>query len=158
MNCPVCCSEIDDRSYRLQGMPPDLFLSAALLAISLHRVGDGRPDRILDDPGDVGRWFTNDYDKLPTGALVSDAMTLSWLGLRDKGWFCEEPHYKGRLLHLRHKLFQAKDVIIFIHGFIGDYVNTWGKPKVLSPRLSRNCPNYFSRVSANGNDRNPWGT
>jgi hypothetical protein len=78
--------------------------------VSLHPVGDGRADRILDAQGYVGRWFANDYDKLPEGALVSDATTLSWLGLRDKGWFCEEPHYKGTLLHLRHKVFQAKDV------------------------------------------------
>src|SRR5256885_4200704 len=56
----------------------------------------------------------------PEGALVSDTTTLSWLGLRDTGWYCEEPHYKGRLLHLRHKVFQAKDVIIFVHGFIGE--------------------------------------
>ena len=58
--------------------------------------------------GYVRRLYANDYDKLPEGALVSDATTLSWLGLRDKGWFCEEPHYKGRLLHLRHKVFQAR--------------------------------------------------
>jgi hypothetical protein len=32
-------------------MSPDLFLSAALLAVSLHPVGDGRADRILDDQG-----------------------------------------------------------------------------------------------------------
>ena len=43
--------------------------------------------------GYVRRWYANDYDKLPEGALVSDATTLSWLGLKDKGWFCEEPHY-----------------------------------------------------------------
>jgi pimeloyl-ACP methyl ester carboxylesterase len=95
--------------------------------------------------GYVGRWFANDYDKLPEGALVSDATTLSWLGLRDKGWFCEEPHYKGTLLHLRHKVFQAKDVIVFVHGFTGDYVSTWGKPKVLfdDPRFNRNYDFVF---------------
>jgi pimeloyl-ACP methyl ester carboxylesterase len=70
---------------------------------------------------------------------------MGWLGLTDKGWFCEEPHYKGRLLHLRHKVFQAKDVIVFVHGFIGDYVNTWGKPKVLldDPRFNRNYDFVF---------------
>jgi pimeloyl-ACP methyl ester carboxylesterase len=95
--------------------------------------------------GYVRRWYVNDYDKLPEGALVSDATTLSWLGLRDKGWFCEEPHYKGRLLHLRHKVFQPKDVIIFVHGFIGDYVHTWGKAKVLldDPRFNRNYDFVF---------------
>jgi pimeloyl-ACP methyl ester carboxylesterase len=95
--------------------------------------------------GYVGRWFANDYDKLPEGALVSDATTLSWLGLTDKGWFCEEPHYKGRLLHLRHKVFQAKDVIVFVHGFSGDYVSDWGKPKVLldDPRFNRNYDFVF---------------
>jgi pimeloyl-ACP methyl ester carboxylesterase len=95
--------------------------------------------------GYVRRWYANDYDKLPEGALVSDATTLSWLGLRDKGWFCQEPHYKGRLLHLRHMVFQPKDVIVFVHGFIGDYVNTWGKPKVLldDPRFNRNYDFVF---------------
>ena len=95
--------------------------------------------------GYVRRWYANDYEKLPEGALVSDATTLSWLGLRDKGWFCEEPHYKGRLLHLRHRVFQPKDVIIFVHGFIGDYVDTWGKPKVLldDPRFNRNYDFVF---------------
>jgi pimeloyl-ACP methyl ester carboxylesterase len=96
-------------------------------------------------PGLTRRWFTLGYDKLPTGALVSDATTLSWLGLTDKGWFCEEPHHKGTLLHLRHKVFQAKDVIIFVHGFTGDYVSTWGKPKVLldDPRFNRNYDFVF---------------
>jgi len=74
--------------------------------------------------GLVTQRFTRGYDKLPPGALVSDEMTMGWLGLTDKGWFCEEPHYKGTLLQLRHTVFQAKDVIVFVHGFIGDYVNT----------------------------------
>jgi len=87
-----------------------------------------------------------DYNKLPVGALVSDQMTLGWLGLTDKGWFCEEPHYKGSLLHLRHNVFQAKDVIVFVHGFTGGYFNTWGKPKVLldDPRFNRNYDFVFS--------------
>ena len=86
-----------------------------------------------------------DFKKLPLGALVSDQMTLGWLGLKDKGWFCEEPHYKGSVLHLRHNVFQAKDVIVFVRGFTGDYVNTWGKPKVLldDPRFNRNYDFVF---------------
>jgi len=96
-------------------------------------------------PGLVRRWFARDYNKLPPGALVSDQMTLGWLGLTDKGWFCEEPHYKGSVLHLRHNVFQAKDVIVFVHGFTGDYVNTWGKLKVLldDPRFNRNYDFVF---------------
>src|SRR5262245_28237767 len=37
------------------------------------------------------------------------------------------------------KVFQAKDVIVFVLGFTGDYVNTWGRPKVLldDPRFNR---------------------
>jgi pimeloyl-ACP methyl ester carboxylesterase len=97
-------------------------------------------------PGLVRGWFARDYNKLPLGALVSDQMTLGWLGLADKGWFCEEPHYKGSLLHLRHNVFQAKDVIVFVHGFTGGYFNTWGKPKVLldDPRFNRNYDFVFS--------------
>jgi pimeloyl-ACP methyl ester carboxylesterase len=96
-------------------------------------------------PGLVRQWFAHDYRKLPPGALVSDQVTLAWLQLTDKGWFCEEPHYKGRLLHLRHNVFQAKDVIVFVHGFTGDYVNTWGKPKILldDPRFNRNYDFVF---------------
>jgi pimeloyl-ACP methyl ester carboxylesterase len=96
-------------------------------------------------PGLVSQRFSRGYDKLPPGALVSDEMTMGWLGLTDKGWFCEEPHYKGNLLHLRHSVFQAKDVIVFVHGFIGDYVNTWGKPKLLleDPRFNRNYDFVF---------------
>jgi len=43
------------------------------------------------------------------------------------------------------RFFQPKDVIIFVHGFIGDYVNTWGKPKVLldDPRFNRNYDFVF---------------
>lgn len=96
-------------------------------------------------PGLVRRWFARDYNKLPPGAHVSDQMTLGWLGLTDKGWFCEQRHYKGRLLHLRHHVFQAKDVIVFVHGFTGDYVNTWGSPKILldDPRFNRNYDFVF---------------
>jgi pimeloyl-ACP methyl ester carboxylesterase len=48
-------------------------------------------------------------------------------------------------LHLRHEVFQAKDVIVFVHGFIGDYINTWGKPSVLleDPRFNRNYDFVF---------------
>jgi len=146
MNCPACYSEIDDRSYRCK---------------ECHRIASYR--RLCwryryfvlvivaligywTIPDLVGRWFTMDYNKLPLGALVSDQMTLGWLGLTDKGWFCEEPHYKGSLLHLRHNVFQAKDVIVFVHGFTGGYFNTWGKPKVLldDPRFNRNYDFVFS--------------
>src|SRR5437870_11451381 len=39
----------------------------------------------------------------------------------------------------------GKDVIIFVNGFIGDYVNTWGKPSVLldDPRFNRNYDFVF---------------
>jgi pimeloyl-ACP methyl ester carboxylesterase len=145
MKCPACCAEIDDRSYRCRECHGIcsyrrlfwryryiVFVIVALIGFWTVK-------------GYVRRWYANDYDKLPEGALVSDATTLSWLGLRDTGWFCEEPHYKGRLLHLRHKVFQPKDVIVFVHGFIGDYVNTWGKPKVLldDPRFNRNYDFVF---------------
>src|SRR5258707_6897766 len=67
-------------------------------------------------------------------------MTLGWLGLTDKGWFCEEPHHKGSLLHLRHNVFQAKDVIVFVHGFTGGYLKPSGKSKILlgDSRVYRN--------------------
>ena len=145
MNCPACYSEIHDRSYRCK---------------ECHRISSYR--RLCwryryfvlvivaligywTIPGLVRQWFARDYNKLPFGALVSDQMTLAWLGLTDKGWFCEEPHYKGSLLHLRHNVFQAKDVIVFVHGFTGDYVSTWGKPKVLldDPRFNRNYDFVF---------------
>src|SRR4051812_20332355 len=145
MNCPACYSEIHDLSYRCP---------------ECHRVSSYR--RLFwryryfvfvlvalvgywTVPGLVRQWLTRDYDKLPVGALVSDQMTRGWLGLTDNGWFCEEPHYKGSLLHLRHNVFQAKDVIVFVHGFTGDYVSAWGKPKVLldDPRFNRNYDFVF---------------
>src|SRR5216110_3884789 len=145
MKCPACRSEIDDRSYRCKEC--HRFCSYRrlcsryryVLLIIIVLIG------FWAIPGLVSRWFTRGYDKLPPGALVSDATTMGWLGLTDKGWFCEEPHYKGKLLHLRHKVFQPKDVIIFVHGFIGDYVETWGKPKVLldDPRFNRNYDFVF---------------
>jgi hypothetical protein len=145
MNCPACYSEIDDRSYRCKECHRitsyrrfcwryRYFLLVIVALIGYWTV-----------PGLIRRWFARDYNNLPQGALVSDQMTLGWLGLTDKGWFCEEPHYKGRLLHLRHNVFQAKDVIVFVHGFTGDYVNTWGKPKTLldDPRFNRNYDFVF---------------
>ena len=145
MNCPACYSEIDDRSYRCKQCHRIcsyrrlcwryryvLFVIAALIGLWAIKIYGGR-------------LLTPDFAKLPDGTLVSDATTRQWLGLQDSGWFCEEPHYKGTLLHLRHKVFQAKDVIIFVHGFTGDYVSTWGKPKVLldDPRFNRNYDFVF---------------
>jgi len=146
MNCPACYSEIDDRSYRCKECQRITsyrrfcwryrYLVFVLVGLIAY----------WTVPGLVRRWFVRDYNKLPLGALVSDQMTLGWLGLTDKGWFCEEPHHKGSLLHLRHNVFQAKDVIVFVHGFTGGYFNTWGKPKVLldDPRFNRNYDFVFS--------------
>src|SRR5262245_14401926 len=145
MNCPACYSEIDDRSYRCK---------------ECHRIASYRRFRwryryfvlviialigYLALPCLVRRWFAMDYNKLSLGGRVSDQMTLGWLGLTDKGWFCQEPHYKGSMLHLRHNVFQAKDVIVFVRGFTGNYVDTWGKPKVLldDPRFNRNYDFVF---------------
>jgi len=83
-----------------------------------------------------GDGMANDYDELPEGALVSDATTLSWLGLTDKGWFARTA-YKAALLHLRHKVF-GQGVIVFVHGFTGDYVSTWGKRRFCSTILAFN--------------------
>src|SRR4029079_7697579 len=145
MKCPACFSEIDDRSYRCR---------------ECHRICSYRrllwryPYALLVLLALIGfwtlknyarRWFAPAYSHLPEGALVSEATTMRWLGLKDRGWFCEEPHYKGTALHLRHPVLQAKDVIIFVHGFIGDYINTWGKPSVLldDPRFNRNYDFVF---------------
>lgn len=145
MNCPACHSEIHDRSYRCKECHHIcsykrlcwryryvLFILVALIAFWAGRVG-------------FRRVLTADYARLPEGALVNDSMTRAWLGLHDNGWFCSEPHYKGSLLHLRHRVFQAKDVIVFVHGFIGDYVTTWGSPHVLldDPRFNRNYDFVF---------------
>ena len=145
MNCPACYSEIDDRSYRckechrIASYRRFCWRYRYFVLVLVALIG------YWTIPGLVRRWFALDYNKLPHGALVSDQMTLGWLGLADKGWFCEEPHYKGSLLHLRHNVFQAKDVIVFVRGFTGDYVNTWGKPKVLldDPRFNRSYDFVF---------------
>ncbi|HMF46627.1 MAG TPA: alpha/beta hydrolase [Candidatus Udaeobacter sp.] len=145
MNCPACRSEIHDHSYRCKECHRIcsykrlcwryryvLLIIVALVSLWTIKIY-------------TRRLSTPDYAKVPPGALVSDATTRRWLGLSDDGWFCEEPHRKGELLHLRHRVFQAKDVIVFIHGFIGDYVDTWGKPSVLldDPRFNRNYDFVF---------------
>lgn len=146
MNCPACHSEIHDRSYRCKACqrvtsyPRLCWRYRYFVFVIVALIG------YWTIPGLVRRWFARDYNKLPLGSLVSDQITLGWLGLTDKGWFCEEPHYKGSLLHLRHNVFQAKDVIVFVHGLTGGYFNTWGKPKVLldDPRFNRNYDFVFS--------------
>ena len=145
MNCPACYSEIDDRSYRCKAChrvtsyPRLCWRYRYFVLVLVALIG------YWTVPGLIRRWLARDYSKLPHGALVSDQITLGWLGITDKGWFAEEPHYKGRLLHLRHAVFQAKDVIVFVPGFSGDYVTTWGKPKVLldDPRFNRNYDFVF---------------
>ena len=145
MKCPACCSEIDDKSYRCTECHRIcsykrlcwryrylLFVIVGLVSLWTIKIY-------------TRRLLAPDYARLPQGAVVSDATTRRWLGLSDTGWFCEEPHRKGEVLHLRHRVFQAKDVIVFIHGFIGDYVDTWGKPSVLldDPRFNRNYDFVF---------------
>ena len=145
MKCPACCSEIDDRCYRCRECHRICsyrrlcwrYRYLLLLIAGLTIFWGGK--------NYLRRLSVTDFANLPEGALVSDETTRRWLGLVDKGWFCEEPHYKGNLLHLRHRIFQSKDVIVFIHGFIGHYVDTWGKPSVLldDPRFNRNYDFVF---------------
>ena len=145
MKCPACFSEIDDRSYRcrechrISSYKRLVWRYRYFLLLVLGLIG------LWTFKNYAERWFAPVYSRLPEGALVSDATTMRWLGLKDRGWFCEEPHYKGSILHLRHRVFQAKDVIIFVHGFIGDYLNTWGKPEVIvdDPRFNRNYDFVF---------------
>src|SRR5262245_34174839 len=112
MKCPACYSEIDDRSYRCKECHricssmrlcwrylDILFIILALVGFWVGKTA-------------VRRVLTTNYDRLPEGTLVSDSVTRGWLGLTDKGWFCEEPHHKGELLHLRHRIFQPEDVIV----------------------------------------------
>lgn len=145
MKCPACYSEIDERSYRCRechricSYRRLVWRYRYVFLLLLALVG------FWTFKTYARRWFAPDYAGLAQGALVSDATTLRWLGLKDRGWFCEEPHYKGNILHLRHRVFQAKDVIVFVHGFIGDYLNTWGEAKVLldDPRFNRNYDFVF---------------
>jgi hypothetical protein len=145
MNCPACQSPVDDRSYRCKecqqicSYPRLLWRYRHSISIVIFAT------LVLLGYAYVGGIVTVSYAGLRDGALVSDAATRQWLGLSDSGWFCEEPHHKGEILHLRHKVFQAKDVIVFIHGFIGNYVNTWGKPRILldDPRFNRNYDFVF---------------
>src|SRR3954453_19951660 len=108
MKCPACCSEIDDRSYRCK---------QCRRICSYRRLCWRYRYFVLMILALVGYWagsmlfrggFSAGYDRLPEGAVVSDSMTRAWLGLKDADWFCEEPHRKGQLLHLRHRVFQAK--------------------------------------------------
>jgi hypothetical protein len=93
MKCPACCSEIDDRSYRCKecrricsyrrlGWRYRYILLLLVVLIGFWTI-----------PGLVRRWFTRGYDKLPPGALVSDATTMGWLGLTDKEWFLERASF-----------------------------------------------------------------
>jgi len=111
MKCPACRSEIDDRSYRCKECHRicsykrlcwryRYVLLTLVALLGFWTIRDY-----------TRRWFAPDYEKLPEGAIISDAATRQWLGLSDNGWFCEEPHRKGELLHLRHKVFQAKDEV-----------------------------------------------
>jgi pimeloyl-ACP methyl ester carboxylesterase len=145
MKCPACCSEIDDKSYRCKECHRICsyrrlcwryrYVLLVFFALLLFWIGKIAVRRVM----------TADFARLPDGALVGDSITRAWLGVKDTGWFCEEPHHKGELLHLRHRVFQARDVIVFIHGFIGSYVDTWGKPNVLldDPRFNRNYDFVF---------------
>jgi pimeloyl-ACP methyl ester carboxylesterase len=41
------------------------------------------------------------------------------------------PHIKGRLLQLRNKAYDNEHVMVFVHGWGGDYLGTWGDYTVL---------------------------
>src|SRR5205814_394442 len=132
----ACCSEIDDRSYRCRECHGICSYQRLCWRYRYIVFGIVALIGFWTIKGYVRRWYANDYDKLPEGALVSDATTLSWLGLRDKGWFGEEPafdeeaakldrmlthleedyksitivtHSKGGLLAMRTLLNRAKD-------------------------------------------------
>ena len=79
------------------------------------------------------------YAALSVGEIFPEAETRTLLGLDDDRWICGEKHEKGRLLHLRHNRYRAKNVVVFVHGFGGDYLSTWGKIRNVmnDPRYNR---------------------
>src|SRR4051794_13809695 len=91
MKCPACCSEVDNRSYRCRKCRGICSYRRLCWRYRYLVCGIAALIGFWTIKGYVRRWYATDYDKLPEGALVSDATTLSWLALRDKGWFCAEP-------------------------------------------------------------------
>lgn len=79
------------------------------------------------------------HESLKEGDTLPIAKMLQLLQLKDENWVYGEKHEKGHILHLRNLRFKAEHVIVFVHGFGGDYLSTWGTlAKILEePRFNR---------------------
>jgi pimeloyl-ACP methyl ester carboxylesterase len=62
---------------------------------------------------------------------ADDSRVRLILGLTDPDWVCASHFALGRLIHLSRRDAPKRHVIVFVHGWNGDYLSTWGTPRVI---------------------------
>jgi pimeloyl-ACP methyl ester carboxylesterase len=89
----------------------------------------------------IAELWAKKYESYLFGDNVPDDTTLAHLELKASDWRILAPHKKGELLHLGLEKGEKrnKHVILFIHGWDGDYLTTWGNTTDLlnDQRLNR---------------------
>lgn len=140
--CPACHEPVPAGAYRCKTCRAvcsyrNFFRSARVICVVLTLIIAAGTWRFI-----IPWWKSEqgrDYSTYKEGVIIPDAVTRAYLRLVDKNWVAPGNHIRGKLLHLHHKRLVNEHAILFVHGWNGDYLSTWGDvgQMIQDPRLNR---------------------
>jgi cytochrome c len=139
--CPACNEPVAPEAYRCKTCRAicsyrNFLLSSRVICTVLFLVAAVLTWQVIIP---WVRGFARTYASYKDGAIIPDVVTRAYLHLRDKNWETPRNHVKGKLLHLHNRSLANEHAILFVHGWNGDYLSTWGEvgQMIQDQRLNR---------------------
>ncbi len=126
--CPACREVVPGEAYRCKNCRAicsywNFFRSARVICAALLLLAGLAAWKVVIP---LLEGSTRSYASYTDGDIIPDAVTRTFLRLSDKKWQTPRNHVRGKILHLRHQNLPNEHAILFVHGWNGDYLSTWG--------------------------------